>query len=613
MLANALLKSLAIGVFVAAWPCGPDTLARSDAQDVNQLRLLKQREVPDDPPGKPARPQAGAPRSAPVQFGPFASIQANVSDSGANIVGDAANEPSIAVDPGDPNRMAIGWRQFDTIASNFRQAGWAFSLDGGRSWTFRGVLDEGVFRSDPVLSFDGGVFYYNSLRVVNNVFTCDVFKSANAGVWWGPPVFSYGGDKLWMTVDRTAGIGGGNIYCAWSIAANQYGNDTFTRSTDAAQTFSTPSGIPSTPIWGTLDVASDGTLYVAGIDPNNASNFLLSRSTNAKDPLAAPTFDWTIPVNMNGSVAFSISASPNPGGLLGQVWLAVDGSSGPTAGNIYMLCSVDPVGSDPMDVHFTRSTSGGSTWNTPVRINDDPSTSAWQWFGTMSVAPNGRIDVVWNDTRNGATFRDSELYYAYSADGGTTWSPNQRLSPQWDSFLGWPNQNKIGDYYHMISDDVGAHLAWAATFNGEQDVYYLRIGDYDCNANSVADSLDILLGTSPDDDMNGRPDECEGPAAGIRESGAPSYRLYQNAPNPFNPTTTIRYEVPSNGGHVRLQIFDLAGHLVRTLADRRETAGTKSVLWDGKNSWGSPVASGLYFYRLEATGFVETRKLVLLK
>jgi hypothetical protein len=56
---------------------------------------------------------------------------------------------------------------------------------------------------------------------------------------------------------------------------------------------------------------------------------------------------------------------------------------------------------------------------------------------------------------------------------------------------------------------VGASLAWANTFNGEQDVYYLRIGDYDCNVNGVGDATDIGVGGSPDTNGNGIPDECE--------------------------------------------------------------------------------------------------------
>jgi hypothetical protein len=110
-----------------------------------------------------------------------------------------------------------------------------------------------------------------------------------------------------------------------------------------------------------------------------------------------------------------------------------------------------------------------------VRVNDDPGTTAYQWFGTMSVAPNGRIDAIWLDTRDNPGTVLSSLYYSYSSDAGVTWSANERLSDEFDPHVGWPQQNKMGDYFHMVSDNEGAHLAWAGTFNGEQDVYYGRI------------------------------------------------------------------------------------------------------------------------------------------
>ena len=109
-----------------------------------------------------------------------------------------------------------------------------------------------------------------------------------------------------------------------------------------------------------------------------------------------------------------------------------------------------------------RSTDGGVTWSLPNRVNDDPvNNEAWQWFGTMSVAPNGRIDVIFNDTRNTGQPNMSELFYSYSTNGGITWSKDIQLSPVFNSWIGWPNQNKIGDYYDMVSDDVGANLSSA--------------------------------------------------------------------------------------------------------------------------------------------------------
>ena len=116
------------------------------------------------------------------------------------------------------------------------------------------------------------------------------------------------------------------------------------------------------------------------------------------------------------------------------------------------------------------------TFSAPVRVNDDPiNHSKWHWFGTLAVAPNGRIDSVWLDTRNAANNTDSQLFYSYSTDGGVTWAPNVAVSSSFNPFLGYPNQNKMGDYITIVSDNTGGNVAYAATFNGEEDVYYVRV------------------------------------------------------------------------------------------------------------------------------------------
>jgi hypothetical protein len=158
-----------------------------------RIETLSHRETPDDPylprPAHVETPVPLLPLPAGLDFG----VQVNVNALGANIPGDAANEPSIAVDPTAPNHMVIGWRQFDTIASNFRQAGWGYSHDGGRTWTFPGVIQPGTFRSDPVLGADAeGTFYYCSLR---GDFSVWFFKSSDGGVTWGPQLDAFGGDK----------------------------------------------------------------------------------------------------------------------------------------------------------------------------------------------------------------------------------------------------------------------------------------------------------------------------------------------------------------------------------------------------------------------------------
>jgi len=441
--------------------------------------------------------------------GGFSSVQVNVNAAGNNIVGDAANEPSLAVDPTRKNRIVVGWRQFNTVSSNFRQAGRAWSRDNGRTWTFPGVLTPGTFRSDPVVESDSaGNFYYLSLQ---GTFQCDVFKSTDGGQTFGAPVPAFGGDKEWFTIDKSGGIGDGHIYVYWQVNGNPYYPNQFTRSINGGASFQSPIPLTNEPVFGTLAVGPDGELYLCGDPFGSGGFFRVLRSDTARDPAQAVTWSRNVAVNMLGELSFG---GPNPDGLLGQAWVDVDRSNGPRRGWVYLMASVQPNNSgDPLELRFSRSTNGGQTWSAPIRVNDDPANrNAYQWFGTMSVAPNGRIDAIWNDTRNDAnpsnpTF--SELFYSYSEDGGFTWSPNVAVSPPFNHFLGYPQQNKLGDYSDMQSDAVGADVVYAATFNGEQDVYYLRIGDYDCNGNDAGDADDIALGTSDDVNADGIPDECQ--------------------------------------------------------------------------------------------------------
>jgi hypothetical protein len=91
------------------------------------------------------------------------------------------------------------------------------------------------------------------------------------------------------------------------------------------------------------------------------------------------------------------------------------------------------------------------------------------------------------------------------------------------------------------------------------------------------------------------------------------YRLYQCFPNPFNPRTTIRYDLPEQT-LVRLEIFDVSGRLVRKLVDsEREDAGRRWVVWDGTDDAGRSVSTGIYSYKLITATFRETRQMVLLK
>jgi hypothetical protein len=111
-----------------------------------------------------------------------------------------------------------------------------------------------------------------------------------------------------------------------------------------------------------------------------------------------------------------------------------------------------------------------------------------------------------------------------------------------------------------------------------------------------------------------------GPGADGAESGgetpAETHRgttLMSVLPNPFNPSTVIRYRVAASGEHVTIVVFDVTGRRVRTLIDGHRPAGESSVTWDGRDQAGQPLASGVYFCRLRSGGVTQTRKMLLMK
>ena len=81
---------------------------------------------------------------------------------------------------------------------------------------------------------------------------------------------------------------------------------------------------------------------------------------------------------------------------------------------------------------------------------------------------------------------------------------------------------------------------------------------------------------------------------------------------PFNPATTIRFEVATRE-HVDLKVYDVSGALVRTLVNEAKAPGSYSLQWNGRDDQGTPVSSGVYFYKITAGGFTDVRKMTLLK
>ncbi len=140
------------------------------------------------------------------------------------------------------------------------------------------------------------------------------------------------------------------------------------------------------------------------------------------------------------------------------------------------------------------------------------------------------------------------------------------------------------------------------TFRHTRDLHLLTEGSHTIRGELVDHdifSAPIIINVE-------KPNEIEVEPVAIR------WRLFQNQPNPFQQATTIRFTLSQNAV-LTLRVYNIAGQLVRTLADGAYPAGEHTLVWDGVNTVGQPVGAGVYHYRLEADGRLETKRLVLLR
>jgi len=228
------------------------------------------------------------------------------------------------------------------------------------------------------------------------------------------------------------------------------------------------------------------------------------------------------------------------------------------------------------NVYFSRSTNGGTSFEPRVKIPAQPNPdTSYHFQPWIECDRYGTIHLMWYDTRgfaaNTAGGRKG-TYYTYSTNRGNTWAPEERVSDTTDVFSGF-----IGHYQSFTTDSLRIYSTWTDRRNNTVHVYYSWR------------PLPTLVGTQPNNSI------------------VKSYRLMQNYPNPFNPLTTIGYDIQKNG-HVTLKIYDELGREVRTLVNGFQNSGSYEVQWDAAG-----YASGIYYYKLEASGFTETRKMVLIK
>jgi hypothetical protein len=261
----------------------------------------------------------------------------------------------------------------------------------------------------------------------------------------------------------------------------------------------------------------------------------------------------------------------------------IDKSGGSRNGWIYIVTAeknLSPAGSDP-DIIFHRSTNGGVSWSQGIRVNQDIlNNGKSQFLPVIRADEGGGINVVYYDNRN-ISSDSCEMYLSRSDDGGSTWKDylisDHRFKPKSISGAGAGNQ---GDNIGMTSAGGKLIPLWMDDHTGVYQVWTTII---DYTAIGIKNISNVV------------------PSA---------FFLYNNYPNPFNPSTRIRFDVPSHIStqNVKLAVYNIQGKLIAVLSEGKVSAGTYEAVFNGSN-----FPSGVYYYRLNAEGFTQSKPMVLVK
>jgi photosystem II stability/assembly factor-like uncharacterized protein len=195
----------------------------------------------------------------------------------------------------------------------------------------------------------------------------------------------------------------------------------------------------------------------------------------------------------------------------------------------------------------------------------------------------------------------------YSTNSGGTWFTSSGLPPETSIFALGP----VGDGMVLAGTDLGPSWIYASFDDGASySPYSEGLGERAPVEAFAVNDLFMFAGT----DYNGVWRRLRPGTTGVQAdlAIAPGVTLFDNYPNPFNPLTTIRYDLPVQA-RVSLKIYDVAGREIRTLVDRVQPAGLQSAIWNGRDHRDRPVSSGVYVYRLQAGDQVRSREMILLK
>ena len=207
-------------------------------------------------------------------------------------------------------------------------------------------------------------------------------------------------------------------------------------------------------------------------------------------------------------------------------------------------------------------------------------------------------DSVWSKTFGGISY-DAGYYIQQTSDKGYI-------------IAGYTESFGAGNWdVWLIKTDINCDTLWTKTFGGSSNEFGESVKQA-FNGGYILSGYTYSFGNGDYDFWLISLDSLVTPINWDVSIIPTDFMLFQNYPNPFNPTTTIRYDLPKSS-KVTLTIYNNLGQEVITLIQEQQTAGEKSVVWDGKDNLGKQVSSGVYFYQLKAGNFLESRKMVLIR
>ena len=583
------------------------------------------------------------------------------------------NEVTIAINPLNPNILAAG----ANINCFYR------STNGGLTWTESQMVSSslGVW-GDPVVLFDSlGNLYYSHLSNPISGWWIDrivVQRSTNNGLSWNGGVGIYQGispqaqDKEWLAVDHSQSPYRGTIYATWT-EFDDYGSSNqsdssrirFSKSTDYGLTWS-PTKVISDVSGNCIDsdhttegavpcVGPNGEVYVAWAGP---VGIVFDKSLDGGQTWGQDIFVSDMP----GGWDFEVSGIYRCNGL--PITMC-DISNSPYRGNVYVVWSDQRNGATDTDIFMARSTNGGNTWTSPIKVNND-NTTRHQFFVWSTIDPStGHLWFVFYDRRN-TTGAATDVFVAKSTDGGTTFD-NFKISES--SFT--PTSGVFfGDYTNIAALDGKIYPIWMRLQSSlsvwvsiieDSITIPVELNNFAANAEDgkvflswqTSSELNNLGFYIERRDMNQAEEESEWIEIGFVEGrgnsternfyqfedrlfydgtyhfrlkqvdydGAVNYSnelevnlftvkefaLSQNYPNPFNPTTTISFQMPE-ASYISLKVFDAIGTEVETIAEGKYPAGVHEVNFNAEK-----LSSGLYLYRIISGSTELTRKMMLIK